>query len=245
MLPVTITKAMSYAISERLDHLTLSPEVLIGACFCLLLQACSRFSFTSLRGPQKPKTRKAVASSASARSTRTRFGLPRSRNSRAIRMRPDDDIKLGKIIKQSGHRQEMLQGTQMIQVEWYASIGELIRGTEKNFFSGLEYSILAAIGASIVQIAFFVWPFAAIFLTSGAYAPIESRRRADNRESCFMRLTLLRLARGANMGVLFPVAVLMFVFLLWNLTLRTWTMAASTGAIRITRSRSCAPIKFK
>ena len=95
----------------------------------------------------------------------------------------------------------------------------MIRGTEKNFFSGLEYSILAAIGASIIQIAFFVWPFAAIFLTSGA-------TRLLNLAAVLMAILFYAVnapAVGARRehGVLFPVAVLMFVFLLWNSMLRT------------------------
>ena len=38
-----------------------------------------------------------------------------------IRMRPDDDLKLGKIIKLAGYRQDVVHGIGMIAVEWYAS----------------------------------------------------------------------------------------------------------------------------
>ena len=220
MHPATITKAMSYALSNRLGHLTLSPEVRMPGVLLPAFAGVFAFFFYIFARPAKakdPKSRRFIGIGA--------FNLISSDAYRAagtheaIRMRPDDDMKLGKIIKQSGHRQEMLQGTQMIQVEWYASVGELIRGTEKNFFSGLEYSILAAIGASIVQITFFVWPFAAVFLTSGA-------TRLLNLAAVMMAILFYAInapAVGARRehGVLFPVAVLMFVFLLWNSMLRT------------------------
>ena len=220
MHPTTITKAMSYAQTEQLDHLTLSPEVRMPGVFLPAFAGVFAFFFFIFARPAKakdPKSSRFIGIGA--------FNLVRASAYRAagtheaIRMRPDDDMKLGKIIKQSGHRQEMLQGTQMIQVEWYASVGELIRGTEKNFFSGLEYNILAAIGASIVQVAFFVWPFAAVFLTSGA-------TRLLNLAAVLMAILFYAMnapAVGARRehGVLFPVAVLMFVFLLWNSMLRT------------------------
>lgn len=220
MHKATITKAMSYALSNRLDHLTLSPEVRMPGVFLPAFAGVFAFFFYIFARPAKakdPKSRRFIGIGA--------FNLVRASAYRAagthaaIRMRPDDDMKLGKIIKQGGHRQEMLQGTQMIMVEWYASVGELIRGTEKNFFSGIEYSIMAIIGATIVQIAFFVWPFAAIFLTGGT-------TRLLNLAAVLMAILFYAInapAVGARRehGVLFPVAVLMFVFLMWNSMLRT------------------------
>lgn len=220
MHPATITKAMSYVLTKRLDHLTLSPEVRMQGTFLTAFTGVFAFFFFIFARPAKakdPKSRRFIGIGA--------FNLIRASAYRAagtheaIRMRPDDDMKLGKIIKQSGHRQEMLQGTQMIVVEWYASVGELIRGTEKNFFSGIEYSILAIMGATIVQITFFVWPFAAVFLTGGA-------TRLLNLAAALMAIMFYAInapAVGARRehGLLFPVAVLMFIFLMWNSMLRT------------------------
>jgi hypothetical protein len=50
---------------------------------------------------------------------------------RVIAMRPDDDIKLGKILKKAGYRQEMVLGTGLVNVEWYSSLRELIDGLIK------------------------------------------------------------------------------------------------------------------
>jgi Glycosyl transferase family 2 len=220
MHPATVTKAMSYALSERLDHLTLSPEVHMPGVFLTAFAGAFAFFFFIFARPAKakdPKSRRFIGIGA--------FNLIRADAYRAagthaeIRMRPDDDMKLGKIIKHSGHRQEMLQGTQMIRVEWYASVGELIRGTEKNFFSGIEYSILAIIGASVVQVLFFVWPFAAIFLTGGATRILNLA--AVLLVVVFYAMNAPAVGGRREHGLLFPVAVLMFVFLMWNSMLRT------------------------
>jgi hypothetical protein len=220
MHPETITKAMSYVIDEHLDHLTLSPEVRMPGVFLTAFAGTFAFFFFIFARPAKakdPKSSRFVGIGA--------FNLVRASAYReagtheAIRMRPDDDMKLGKIIKQSGHSQEMLQGTEMIRVEWYRTVGELICGTEKNFFSGIEYSILAIIGASIVQILFFVWPFAAIFLTSGTTRLLNIA--AVLLVILFYAMNAPAVGARREHGVLFPLAVLMFVFLMWNSMLRT------------------------
>ena len=56
-----------------------------------------------------------------------------------IRMRPDDDIKLGAILKRSGARQDVVLGTGLVSVEWYASLREAIQGLMKNSFAVVNY----------------------------------------------------------------------------------------------------------
>jgi hypothetical protein len=84
-----------------------------------------------------------------------------------IRLRPDDDLKLGKILKKSGARQELVLGTGLVQVEWYASVGELIHGLEKNAFAGADYRPGVVLAGVLVQLLMGVWPFAAVLVTAG------------------------------------------------------------------------------
>lgn len=48
-----------------------------------------------------------------------------------IPLRPDDDLQLGKVIKQAGYRQGLAFGQGMVEVAWYHSVGEMARGLEK------------------------------------------------------------------------------------------------------------------
>jgi len=84
-----------------------------------------------------------------------------------IRLRPDDDIKLGKIIKKGGFRQDVAYAPEFLAVEWYASVSEAVKGLEKNAFSGADYSIPLVLCGAILHTLCSVWPFAALFLTSG------------------------------------------------------------------------------
>jgi hypothetical protein len=84
-----------------------------------------------------------------------------------IRLRPDDDIKLGKIIKMEGFRQDVVYAPDFLRVEWYASISEAIKGLEKNAFSGADYNILLVLSGVLFHVICSIWPFLAIFITNG------------------------------------------------------------------------------
>ncbi|MGD6876693.1 glycosyltransferase [Bacillus infantis] len=77
--------------------------------------------------------------------------------------RPDDDLMLGMLMKRLGYRQKIAAALELLEVEWYTSLGEAFRGLEKNTFAGLHYRIsmvlLAIAGTFISQ----VLPFFAVF----------------------------------------------------------------------------------
>ena len=85
----------------------------------------------------------------------------------AIRMRPDDDLKLGKLVKRHRFRQELLNASDQMYVPWYSSIRELVRGLEKNAFAGLDYNIAFTLFTIGMMLTFNVFPFIAIFVTTG------------------------------------------------------------------------------
>ena len=86
---------------------------------------------------------------------------------RAIAMRPDDDMKLGKVVKKHGFRQDVVSGRGLIVVEWYASLRELVDGLMKNAFAGVDYSLVKVAGSTIALFLMNVWPFIAVFVTDG------------------------------------------------------------------------------
>ncbi len=70
-------------------------------------------------------------------------------------LRPDDDVKLGKVIKQAGFRQDCLSAPEFGSVEWYPSLRACTHGLEKNLFVGADFRkgvILAGSLACFVQV---------------------------------------------------------------------------------------------
>jgi glycosyltransferase involved in cell wall biosynthesis len=220
MHPTAIRRAVSYALRERRDHIALGPEAHMPGVLLNAFLGVFGIFFSLFTRPWKaadPRSARFIGIGA--------FNLIRAEAYRRIggheriRMRPDDDIKLGKLIKQSGYRQELLHGVGMIKVEWYASVRELINGTEKNFFAGLEYNLAVACGAVLLQLVFFIWPFVGVLVTAGATRWLNLAA---------VLIALATYAAGAPLvgarrryAVLFPVSVLLFIYLMWNAARKT------------------------
>jgi len=139
----------------------------------------------------------------------------------AIRMRPDDDLKLGKLVKKHGFHQECVNAVELIYVPWYASIRELVVGLEKNAFSGVDYNLAYALLASFSMLLFNVFPFVALFITTGMtwwvnVAVVSSLLGMAFDAACHAKARI-----SCSLG--FPLAAFMFVFIQWRtITLNLW-----------------------
>jgi hypothetical protein len=143
-----------------------------------------------------------------------------------IAMRPDDDVKLGKIIKDHGFRPRILSGVGEIHVEWYNSLWEMIVGLEKNSFAIMEYNPYKSVGSVIMLLLITIWPFAALLATSGItwwvnFATVSIWLALD-------ALCATLLAAPMTMAIMFPVANLLFCYI----TLRSMSLALQIGGIR-------------
>ena len=168
MNPNALRKAVSHLIRNKLDHFAVSPDTkmpgVILPAFVNLFSAYLSI-FTKPWRARFKKSRYSIGIGA--------FNLLRKSvyekigGHESIRMRPEDDLKLGQIIKQAGFKQEFGIGKDMLSVEWYSSISELIKGLEKNSFAALKYSYFLLFLSLIPQLLLNVFPYAAVFFTTG------------------------------------------------------------------------------
>ncbi|MFN0123666.1 MAG: glycosyltransferase [Blastocatellia bacterium] len=221
MHPGTISRAVSYMESRGLDHLTIMPEnTMKGAALGMFLGAFALF-FSFFARPwfaRNPKSRFFMGVGA-FNMVRADF-YRRIGGHRAIAMRPDDDIKLGKLVKKYQGHQELLIGLDMIAVEWYTSLRELIDGLMKNMFPGVDYRLWVIIAGTISMSLYAIWPFIGMFATSGATRWMNA--------GIVLALALMyadtagfhRLRRWQFIG--FPLATLTFIYVLWRSTILTY-----------------------
>ena len=169
MKPDTLIRAVSYFQTEQLDHLAATPEARMPSLFLNMFGVTFGFFFGIFTRPWKapdPNSHCYIGIGA--------FNLVKTQSyqqaggHKTIALRPDDDLKLGKILKQCGCRQQLVYGVGFISVEWYASIRELILGLEKNVFAGTDYRLWLAISGVIFNVVAILWPYFALFLTSGS-----------------------------------------------------------------------------
>jgi cellulose synthase/poly-beta-1,6-N-acetylglucosamine synthase-like glycosyltransferase len=169
MEPTVLNRTVTFLVRNRIDHLAATPLMTMPTAFLGMFGAAFVIIFSLFVRPWKardPRSRFHIGIGA--------FNLVRTQVYRnigghvPIRLRPDDDIKLGKLLKKEGYRQDVVYGSDYLAVEWYASTGELIRGLEKNAFSGADYSILLVLAGAFINLMCNVWPFLALVTTSGA-----------------------------------------------------------------------------
>ncbi|MFP6603165.1 MAG: glycosyltransferase [Pirellulaceae bacterium] len=219
--PMVLRRAIGYVQQRQLDHLTMTPEVAMPS---RLLEA-----FVTLFGTLFSlyfRVWKVSDPNSDAHVGIGAFNLVRSEAYRqcgmhqAIAMRPDDDVKLGKIIKQHGFSQELVVGSGQILVPWYASLKELMVGLEKNVLAGLDYRFSFVLMGSFLVLAGLFSPWVAVFLTTGVtrwiYAAIL----------LLLVMTFLRAATeiGARYSSVFwyPLVLLLFNYILWRATILTY-----------------------
>jgi glycosyltransferase involved in cell wall biosynthesis len=217
MHPNIVLRAARYLVDEGLDHLPIIPRVVMPGVLLTAFGVVFGIMFSFFTRPWKvrdPRSKAHVGIGA--------FNLVRADTYRrigthqAIAMRPDDDVKLGKLVKKNGGAQELVIGAEMMSVEWYHSVRETVRGLRKNGFAGVDYRLSVVIFATISHLLFIIWPFLAVWMTDGwtrgLYAAAIGIMLVMYAGSAA--------AQGSPVwhGFLFPVASLMFIFVIWNAT---------------------------
>lgn len=220
--PSTLRRTIAYALANNVDHLAATPGIQMPGWFLrsfVVVFAVYFAAFVRVWSIRNPRSTAHVGIGA--------FNLIRAEvyraigGHRAIAMRPDDDLKLGKLVKLGHYRQDLANGAGMISVEWYASFRELIRGLEKNAFAAVDYSVLATVLSSLVALLFNVWPFIGMFVVP---APL---RWLYVLIALALWLLSAMAARGLKISwtcaLAFPVAALLFVYIQWRtMILNLW-----------------------
>lgn len=89
---------------------------------------------------------------------------------RQVALRPDEDYQLGRLVKLTGHRSDLIRAESGVRCEWYPSVRDLVRGMEKNLFAFRDYRISAV----LVQTVGLLWTGIAPFVLGVALAPVDA-----------------------------------------------------------------------
>jgi glycosyltransferase involved in cell wall biosynthesis len=211
MRPDTLKVTIDYALAEKADHVTMAPQCEMPSWLLRAFVATFAFFFKLHVKPAQisnPRSKSHVGIGA--------FNLVRRDvylaigGHEPIRLRPDDDLKLGKLLKSKGYHQRFANGVGLISVPWYRSIGEMTRGLEKNSFAGIDYSISKWIAANVIVLTLFVLPFLLLLVTHGWSFWVTVA-------SCALILLMgvfnsVKSGYRLDHGLFFPIGCLLFLF---------------------------------
>ncbi len=166
--PDALRNAMAFAAERRLDHLAVSPELVARTLPLRGVLGVFAFVFAAYLRPWKARDPQSACSVGLGAFNLVRASAYRAAGGHGpIRMRPDDDVRLGRLLKRSGARQELALGRGFVSVAWYPDLCSMARGLLKNSFALVEYraglQLAAAAGTLLTQ----VFPFLAPLLPVG------------------------------------------------------------------------------
>jgi glycosyltransferase involved in cell wall biosynthesis len=213
--PDVLRKAVTMCEGRGLDHLTLAPhlecsgffEKVLHAYFFVLL--CVGAQPWLIRTPFRMVYLGMGAFNLVRRSAYDRCG-----GHAAIRLDVLDDVKLGKLIKHNGLKQDAIDANGGLSVRWQESFWGVIRGLEKNGFAIFDYSLLKLVAYSAFVLVGNLFPYLAIVIWpdlrgSGWLASVLFLHVAT-------ALTARLLGSSGVVSLGLPVAVVALLYTMWR-----------------------------
>ena len=163
-----LRRAIALVKARNLEHLTLMGDVEMVGFWETVLITFFGMAFHMATDPYRvanPNSRAYVGVGAFQLLKRAAYEA--SGTHRRLAMEVVDDMKLGKIVKQSGFRSSAGVAQDFVVVRWHAGLGNLVRGVTKNFFAGVGYSVPLVAIAVVALLLMNVAPIFGVFFGQG------------------------------------------------------------------------------
>lgn len=162
--PTALSKAIYYLESHQIEHLSLLPDMIAHRWVMKMFVASFVGMFIAFFRPwrvKNPKSRAYMGVGAFNLLQKSTYFA--TGGFETIRLRPDDDLCLGRLVKARGFRSDVVIGMGMASVEWYPSLGAAFRGFEKNALCAFDYSFLGFIVGMVSSLYLYVFPFLGVW----------------------------------------------------------------------------------
>ena len=182
VLPGAVASAIAWAECEQAEHVAMTPRMVGGP---LVLRLClaplMRVLICTLRLWLANDDDQPRAMGVGAFNLVRRSALERAGGLEQLRLEIADDVGLAQIIKDAGGRSRSAIGAQWVEIEWYRTTGQFLRGAEKGVakartrmgiaVSGLLGILLIAIDISpLVMLVWWPAPWALLAAATVAMA---------------------------------------------------------------------------
>jgi glycosyltransferase involved in cell wall biosynthesis len=220
--PDSLRRALAYAEAEKADHLVLFPRMIMMRPGEYMMIAFFLTMFTFGHRPWKvadPSTDDHMGVGA--------FNLVRRRvydavgTYAALRMEVLDDMKLGKVVKNSGFAQRNVFGGDLISIRWARGALGIVNNLTKNFFAVLSFqwwrTVISAFGLAFLNFG----PFLGVALAHG-WARVPYAVALGSMSLIYVGISW-RSSVPAYYLLLHPVSTCLFIYsLLRSMFLTLW-----------------------
>lgn len=166
--PDALRRAVAYAESEPADHLVVFPHMLMEQPGEKMMIAFFQTLFVFGHRPWKvadPSTKDHMGVGAFnmvRRSVYEAIGTYK-----ALRMEVLDDMKLGKVVKESGYAQRNVFGDDLVSVRWAEGAFGVVRNLTKNFFAVVSFQWVRAVMSCLALAFLNLMPFVGLWMAHG------------------------------------------------------------------------------
>lgn len=213
--PQTLRLAISHALAEKRDHVTVFPGLIPGGFWERIMIAIFGLLFTMRVKPWLVRTKLKLAYvGVGAFNLIRRDAYESIGTHERLRMEVADDLKLGKLVKMHGFRQDLLLADDLIRVRWQVGMGGVIRGLTKNAFASLNYSVPNLVFSTAILVVLGLVPYVGAVTLSG------SAQWGHLAALAFIHLTFAAICRRSEITVfaslLFVVPWTVFLYIMWR-----------------------------
>lgn len=166
--PDLLRRAIALAEEKRWDHMTLLAEAKMVTPGEKVVMAFFAMGFLIGARPwQAQQVNSRGYSGVGAFQLIRRSAYEKMGTHRRLAMEVVDDMKVGKLVKEAGLRSGTARGGKAVSVHWHAGVGNIIRGTTKNFFATVEFKLWRAAGQILGLLYVCVFPAVALPFVHG------------------------------------------------------------------------------
>ena len=230
--PNAAAQGVRHLLRERLDHLSASPRLAINGT---LLRSCIIAFHLFLSARQrlwKVRDPRSTAFFGVGSCTFMRADSYRALGGHErVALRPDEDLRIGQLVKLSGMRSAFLEGEEMVECPWYHSLKDLVRGVEKNLFVALDYSLWKMVPSSVTLIWLAIAPLVLAPLLLATSATLAAMLFA----ACPLIYWLVAMTVSRDRtypwwsAIPFPLATVIFAYMLWRSAILTMVRGVVWG----------------
>ncbi len=213
--PRSIRFAVSHAVRQRRDHVTVYPGLEPGGFWENLMIATFGLLFTMRVKPWLVRTRfKGAYVGIGAFNLIRREVYEAIGTHQRLAMEVADDLKLGKLVKMHEFRQDVLVADDLLRVRWQVGVGGVINGLTKNAFAALNYSLVNLVFSTAILAIIGFGPYL------GAATLTGSAQWGHLAALAFLHLTFAAICMRSGVSflasVIFVVPWMLFLYILWR-----------------------------
>jgi len=166
--PDVLRRAITMARQLKVDHLTLLVDMDMRGFWETVLMTFFGMAFHLGNSPasaSNPRSKAYIG--VGAFQIMTREAYEKAGTHKRLAMEVIDDMKLAKIVREAGFRSGVGVSSDAVMVRWQAGLGNLLRGTTKNFFAAFGYSLPFAVVSLLAMFATNVLPIFGVVFGNG------------------------------------------------------------------------------